>query len=320
MKFHPILLAISFGAVVYRILDFIFYRRFAKSTMEKLSRPQSLNELAENAIRKAIVEGQLKFGDHLSEVRLSQMLGISKTPVREALLKMRTEGLIESHPKRGTYVFRVRPEDIDALCEVREVLELAAAAVYPRAQYRPLREKVAGIAVGGRNRIRDGILSLAMRFGLIGYGAWGRHHARAITETSGLELTAIACRNAATAADAQRDFPRARVSMEWKDVVADPALDVIDIVLPNFLHAEVGCAALQAGKDVLLEKPMATTRDDCDRLIRAARTSGRVLSIAHEFRLSTQWGRAKRLIDEDAIGTPLFVNVNLFRNFYRTGA
>jgi len=111
---------------VYRILDFIFYRRFAKSTMEKLSRPQSLNELAENAIRKAIVEGQLKFGDHLSEVRLSQMLGISKTPVREALLKMRTEGLIESHPKRGTYVFRVRPEDIDALCEVREVLELAA--------------------------------------------------------------------------------------------------------------------------------------------------------------------------------------------------
>ena len=82
--------------------------------MEKLSRPQSLNELAENAIRKAIVEGQLKFGDHLSEVRLSQMLGISKTPVREALLKMRTEGLIESHPKRGTYVFRVRPEDIDA--------------------------------------------------------------------------------------------------------------------------------------------------------------------------------------------------------------
>ena len=159
-----------------------------------------------------------------------------------------------------------------------------------------------------------------MRFGLIGYGAWGRHHARAITETSGLELTAIARRNAATAADAQRDFPRARVSMEWKDVVADPALDVIDIVLPNFLHAEVGCAALQAGKDVLLEKPMATTRDDCDRLIRAARTSGRVLSIAHEFRLSTQWGRAKRLIDEDAIGTPLFVNVNLFRNFYRTGA
>ncbi len=159
-----------------------------------------------------------------------------------------------------------------------------------------------------------------MRFGLIGYGAWGRHHAQAIAETDGLELTAIACRNAATAADARRDFPRARVSVNWKDVIADPTIDVVDIVLPNFLHAEVGCAALIAGKDVLLEKPMATTREDCDRLIRAARASGRVLSIAHELRLSTQWGRAKRLIDEGAIGTPLFVNVNLFRNFYRTGA
>jgi DNA-binding GntR family transcriptional regulator len=94
--------------------------------VEKLSRPQPLNELTEETIRTAIIEGQLKFGDHLSEVRLSQMLGISKTPVREALLKMKAEGLIETHAKRGTYVFRVRPQDIDALCEVREVLELAA--------------------------------------------------------------------------------------------------------------------------------------------------------------------------------------------------
>lgn len=94
--------------------------------MEKLNRPQPLNELAEEAIRTAIIEGQLKFGDHLSEARLSRTLGISKTPVREALLKMKSEGLIETHPKRGTYVFRVRPGDIDALCEAREVLELAA--------------------------------------------------------------------------------------------------------------------------------------------------------------------------------------------------
>jgi DNA-binding GntR family transcriptional regulator len=94
--------------------------------VEKLSRPQPLNELAEEAIRTAIIEGQLKFGDHLSEARLSRMLGISKTPVREALLKMKAEGLIETYPKRGTYVFRVRPQDIDALFEMREVLELAA--------------------------------------------------------------------------------------------------------------------------------------------------------------------------------------------------
>ncbi len=159
-----------------------------------------------------------------------------------------------------------------------------------------------------------------MRFGLIGYGAWGRFHARAIAELPGLELVAIACRNEATAEAARRDFPAARVSTRWQDIVADPQVEVVDIVLPNHLHAEVGCAALGAGKDVLLEKPMATTVEGCERLIRAARASGAVLTIGHEFRLSTQWGRVKHLVDAGEIGKPLFVNVNLFRNFYRTGA
>lgn len=95
--------------------------------MPRLTRPQSLNTMAEAAIRDAIIEGEFKFGDQLSESRLSLMLGISKTPVREALLKMKAEGLIETHPKRGTWVFRVHPQDIDSLCEAREVIELAAA-------------------------------------------------------------------------------------------------------------------------------------------------------------------------------------------------
>lgn len=121
--------------------------------MEKLSRPQPLNELAEEAIRTAIIEGQLKFGDHLSEVRLSRTLGISKTPVREALLKMKAEGLIETHPKRGTYVFRVRPQDIDALCEVREVLELAAARLGLARSQKPLAARLGAIVADMRKAL-----------------------------------------------------------------------------------------------------------------------------------------------------------------------
>ena len=159
-----------------------------------------------------------------------------------------------------------------------------------------------------------------MRFGLIGYGSWGRFHARSIAAHDGLSLTVIACRSQATAEIARQDFPAARITLDWREAIADPAVDVVDIVLPNHLHAQVGCAALHAGKDVLLEKPMATTRGDCDRLIAAERTSGRIVSVGHEFRLSTQWGRAKRLIDDGSIGEPLFVGVNLFRNAYRSGA
>jgi myo-inositol 2-dehydrogenase/D-chiro-inositol 1-dehydrogenase len=159
-----------------------------------------------------------------------------------------------------------------------------------------------------------------MRFGLIGYGAWGKYHARAIAGVPGARLAAIACRTPETAAVARREWPQAQVTTDWRALVRDPDLDAIDIVLPNHLHAEVGCAALEAGKDVLLEKPLATTRDECDRLVRAARANGRVLSVGHEFRLSTQWGRAKQLVDDGAIGEPLWVNVNLFRNPYRLGA
>lgn len=159
-----------------------------------------------------------------------------------------------------------------------------------------------------------------IRFGLIGFGAWGRFHARAIAATAGAQLAAIACRTEASAAAARDEFPQVLVTTRWQDVVEDPSVDAVDIVLPNFLHAEVAIAALGQGKNVLLEKPLATTRADCDRLVRAAQSSAGILSIGHEFRLSTQWGRAKRLIDEGAIGDPLWVNVNLFRNPYRLGA
>lgn len=159
-----------------------------------------------------------------------------------------------------------------------------------------------------------------MRIGLIGYGAWGQFHSKAIAAAKGAQLVAIACRTEASASAARKQWPGIHVTTSWQEVVDDASIDAVDIVLPNFLHADVACAALARGKHVLLEKPMATTRADCDRLLRAAQRSAGILSIGHEFRLSTQWGRAKRLIDDGAIGDPMWVNVNLFRNPYRLGA
>ena len=159
-----------------------------------------------------------------------------------------------------------------------------------------------------------------MQFGLIGFGAWGRQHAASIAGLPGLTLAAIACASEESAAAARAAYPQSHVTFDWREAVALPGLDIIDVATPNYLHAEVAVAALRAGRDVLLEKPMATTRADCDRILDAERGTGRLVSVGHEMRQSAQWGRVKSLIDDGAIGDPLYLNVNLFRNFYRSGA
>jgi myo-inositol 2-dehydrogenase / D-chiro-inositol 1-dehydrogenase len=89
-------------------------------------------------------------------------------------------------------------------------------------------------------------------------------------------------------------------------------VDVVDVVVPNALHAEIGVAALEAGKDVPLE--------GCDRLIAAAARAGRVLTVGHELRLSHQWGAIKRLIDAGDLGDVASAVVSLFRFPYRPGS
>jgi myo-inositol 2-dehydrogenase/D-chiro-inositol 1-dehydrogenase len=159
-----------------------------------------------------------------------------------------------------------------------------------------------------------------VRFGLIGYGLWGRHHARAIQATPGATLSAIACRSEATASAARADLPGVAVHLGYQELLARDDVDVVAVVVPNDLHAEVATAALAHGKDVLLEKPLAPTLEACDRLIETARRSGRVLTVGHELRLSTQWGRIKALIEAGEIGEPMAVVMNLFRFPYRRGS
>jgi myo-inositol 2-dehydrogenase/D-chiro-inositol 1-dehydrogenase len=159
-----------------------------------------------------------------------------------------------------------------------------------------------------------------MRFGLVGYGAWGRQHAQSIAGLPGLTLAAIACHGEDSARAAAAAHPQARITRDWRDVVAAADVDTVDVVAPNHLHATIAIAALEGGKDVLLQKPMATTVEACDALLAAERASGRLVSVGHELRQSAQWGKVKSLLDEGAIGSPLTVNFGLFRNFYRSGA
>jgi DNA-binding GntR family transcriptional regulator len=91
-----------------------------------IDRPTSLTRIVTERLRKAIVEAELGLGEALSEDRLATMLGVSRTPVREALTMLQWQGLINVVPKRGTFVFLPSERDIADLCEYRLCMETQA--------------------------------------------------------------------------------------------------------------------------------------------------------------------------------------------------
>jgi DNA-binding GntR family transcriptional regulator len=97
-----------------------------KGAQMPLQRPKSLTELVVEEVRRRIVAGELQLGEALSENVLAQSLGISKTPVREALLRLKLSGLVDIQPQRGTFVFQMDDAQVRDLSEYRAILETAA--------------------------------------------------------------------------------------------------------------------------------------------------------------------------------------------------
>jgi len=159
-----------------------------------------------------------------------------------------------------------------------------------------------------------------VRFALAGFGAWGKFHASSIHDNPDAVLVAITAPSEASQAEARALYPQARVFGDAHSMIAEVPCDVVDIVTPSHTHRDLALTALQAGKMVLLEKPMATTLADCQAIAAAAATSRGQLAVGHELRLSSQWGEIKKIIDRGVIGQPQYVLVELSRKPYRLGA
>ena len=132
-----------------------------------------------------------------------------------------------------------------------------------------------------------------MRCGLIGYGAWGQHHARAIVSVPGAGLAAISAHSEASVARARAEHPDVRVYSDYREMLAREELDLCDVVLPSDLHFSVAKDVLESGRHLLLEKPMALELGHCAQLVRLAEQRRLVLAVGHELRMSSLWGRVK---------------------------
>lgn len=96
------------------------------ATIQKLRQPQNLTSLAHESIKRYILEADLDENSRLTEDFLSDQLGISKSPVREALNSLQTEGLIRIEPRRGAFLQRFTEKEVHDLYDLREVLEVHA--------------------------------------------------------------------------------------------------------------------------------------------------------------------------------------------------
>jgi len=167
---------------------------------------------------------------------------------------------------------------------------------------------------------RNGNMTSTIRFGLIGYGLFGAHHARAITAAPGAQLRAIAVPSELSQAAAGQAHPQAVIHADYRELLARDDIDAVNVVVPNRWHYEIGRAVLASERHLLIEKPMALSVAQCDELVALAARHELVLAIGHELRVSSLWGAIKKVIDEGQIGTPRATLVELSRFPYRLGS
>jgi len=158
------------------------------------------------------------------------------------------------------------------------------------------------------------------RVALAGFGAWGLMHARAIAAIDGAEVVAILARSEASHAAAAQAVPTARLVDSFEQLLTIDGVDVVNVLLPNHLHAQAAVAALEAGRHVLLEKPLGLSLAQCDAVVDASHRTGRLVAVNHELRVSHQWGLVHRRITQGDIGEVRHQHMSLFRKAFRTGA
>jgi len=149
-----------------------------------------------------------------------------------------------------------------------------------------------------------------LNVGLIGAGFMGKAHSLAYVAMPMFfwPAPAIPVRKTivdvsdAIAAEAAQRFGFEKSTSDWRSVVEDPEIDIIDIATPNHLHAEIAIAAAAAGKHIISEKPLARNGEEAKTMYDAVKNAGIVHMVAFNYRRTPAVALAKKYIDEGAIG------------------
>lgn len=148
-----------------------------------------------------------------------------------------------------------------------------------------------------------------LRVAVLGAGAWAQHaHIPGWLRDPRCELVAIGDLIGERASDFAKEFGAAEWTNDWQALVARSDIDVIDVVTPSHTHLELALAALESGKHVLCEKPVAFDFQQTRKAAALAKAKGLKTKLGFTFRYSPGVQYAKSLIDEGFIGTPFIFN------------
>ncbi len=157
-----------------------------------------------------------------------------------------------------------------------------------------------------------------IRVGVIGYGYWGPNLVRNFVETSETQVIAVADMRQDRLDLVQSRYPGVEVTKDYRDILKHPKIDAVAISTPVSTHFPLALEALQAGKHVLVEKPMTTTSQEALRLIDEADRRNLVLMVDHTFVYTSAVRKIRELIDKGSLGDIYYydstrVNLGLFQ-------
>jgi len=158
--------------------------------------------------------------------------------------------------------------------------------------------------------------------GLIGTGYMGKCHALAWNGVRAVfgdgprpALVHLAEASADMARSKADEFGFTRATGDWRALIADPDVEVVSVTTPNALHAEMAIAALEAGKHVWCEKPMAVALADAERMAAAARASGKVAVLGYNYIQNPLIRQIGAILEDGTIGTVNHVRLEMDEDF-----
>ncbi len=153
-----------------------------------------------------------------------------------------------------------------------------------------------------------------LKVGIAGFGFMGRMHYRCWDDLENADILAIADANPNIAEDAMKavgnvegasqsfDFDNIQIYQSLEEMLENEELDAVSITLPTFLHADATVTAFEAGVNVLCEKPMALSLEECNRMIDASRSAEKYLQIGHCIRFWPEYEKAKEIYESGKYG------------------